>query len=589
MKKRLLSIILIGLMIFSLSIDGFIYANEDERPEYQPDLIIESVNTPVANAGSNYSFSFKIKNAGDVSANDIVITPVFESGKSPFNLGSNERYTIDKLNPKSSRDVRMTFKVEGNVEEDSYPMTLNFQYRYGGKNGFTKKDSFTQKLNIRVVNENTSPQLFISRATTSHENIQPGQSAKLRIGLANKGTVVAKNVRVTLGGLNSKGFYLAKGSDKTSINRVLGNDEEFVAYDLKASNTMLPGGYELEVKVQYDYAGNLVEDTQKIYLNIGSKSGKNSNVAIENLRFTTTPVKPNNNANISFTVKNKGQLNAKNIIVKVESAEGSGVVPTSQSILKIGGMKPGQSRDLNFRFMPTPGSETRNYPINITVEYVDELNESTQNKYIVTEYAGIYVYNPPKKEVKPKEPGPEHKPKLIIDKYSFSPQIVKAGENFTMNLSFYNTNSKKSVKNIKIFLTSDEKTEEDTGGGGNSVFTPVETSNTFYIENIPPKGRVEKSIKMFTVPDAKAKTYTVVANFEYEDAKAKEYTATELIGVPVVQKSKLDIGQLNIAGEMYQNEGSPLNVEFYNTGKVTLYNLMVRVEGNFQKKVELFL
>ena len=42
---------------------------------------------------------------------------------------------------------------------------------------------------------------------------------------------------------------------------------------------------------------------------------------------------------------------------------------------------------------------------------------------------------------------------------------------------------------------------------GGSVFTPVDSSNTFYIDNIPPKGRVEKKITMFTVPDAN-KTYS---------------------------------------------------------------------------------
>ncbi|NMA48903.1 MAG: hypothetical protein GX947_03930, partial [Tissierellia bacterium] len=167
-------------------------------------------------------------------------------------------------------------------------------------------------------------------------------------------------------------------------------------------------------------------------------------------------------------------------------------------------------------------------------------------------------------------------PKLIIDRYDFSPSIVKAGENFQMNLSFFNTNKYKSVKNIKIFLTAEEET--DSG----SVFTPVNSSNTFYIDSIAPKGKVDKVITMYTIPDAKAKTYTLTANFEYEDSAANPYKSEELIGVPVVQQSKLDLGELGYQTEAYIGQQAPISIEFYNTGKVTLYNLMVKLEGNFQ-------
>jgi hypothetical protein len=89
---------------------------------------------------------------------------------------------------------------------------------------------------------------------------------------------------------------------------------------------------------------------------------------------------------------------------------------------------------------------------------------------------------------------------------------------------------------------------------------------------------------MYTVPDAQAKTYTLTANFEYEDANGNEYTATELIGVPVVQESKLEIGELGYMPEAYVGQSTPISVEFFNTGKVTLYNMMVKLEGDFSNR-----
>lgn len=181
-----------------------------------------------------------------------------------------------------------------------------------------------------------------------------------------------------------------------------------------------------------------------------------------------------------------------------------------------------------------------------------------------------------KMEDTPQGDGIISKPKLIIEAYKIEPNLVKAGENFTIKLSFLNTHKTKRIENIKIFFTVDEQTEES----GN-VFTPVNGSNTIFIDSIGPKGKAHREITMYTVPDAKPKTYTITANLEYDDNEGQEIIATELIGVPVVQKARLQLGEINVSPETYVDEPFPVSLEFYNTGKVTLYNLMVKLEGDF--------
>lgn len=187
----------------------------------------------------------------------------------------------------------------------------------------------------------------------------------------------------------------------------------------------------------------------------------------------------------------------------------------------------------------------------------------------------------------------KNKPKLIVEQYSFDPKHPLAGDDFTMSLSFFNTNQDKSVRNIKISLTSSEGAANPVAGAlgqaqptnevsnASSVFTPVGTSNTFYIDRIDPKQKISKSVKLTTPASLPTKNYSLIANFEYEDYDGNQYVAQETIGIPVVQESKLTSSDVVVPKENYVGEKIEGEVQFYNTGKDTLNNLMVKVEGDF--------
>ncbi|MCF6459697.1 COG1361 S-layer family protein [Clostridium sp. Cult3] len=577
--KKFISVILALLLILS-QLTTVVLADEDDdrdrfdRSTLMPIFSIENSQIPSGDAGSTMTLSFNLKNTG-YQAKNVVITPEFTAENNPFTVSSlTTSETIPQINGNSSVNVKFKLAIAPNAMPGSYPIKLNFRF----KNAYDYDGTHEEIVYVRVTGRSTPPKIMIKEVSTNPKEIGPGGSARVSLILENKGSIDARDISVSLEGLkSSEGFYVGSGSNVAYVNRLGGHAVGAVVFDLKAANNIRRGSHEIGVKLSYkDSQRNTLEDVQNIYINVGGKSGTSSNIQIDNLDYPTTGIRPGNDFLLGFDLVNNGKLEASNIIVKVESGDPS-VVPKTASIKKINLLEADKSEHLTFIFTPTKDAETRNYPINISIEYEDELNQGTENKYLLTQYVGIYVNNPKEDE----EDSPKGKPKLIIDKYNFEPSIVKAGENFTMNLSFFNTNKEKAVKNIKIFLTADEKTDPNGNSGGGNVFTPVESSNTFYIDSIPPKGRVEKSIKMFTVPDAQAKTYTITANFEYEDSKGEEYTATELIGVPVIQQSKLEIGELNIPPEAFAGEATPISVEFYNTGKVTLYNMMVKLEGDF--------
>lgn len=561
--KRFISTILIAIMIFAI-LPTSAMASVMSYPA--PNMTLKNMEMPVLKAGQINKITLQFENAG--AANSIVVTPQLGEG-TPF-LPTN---ITDSINvPNSGQPFDLNLNVKSDTITGTYllKMTVTYNYLVGFDGNFPIFSEGVKDISIYVRIESSAirPMLVVKEVSTDPVLIAPGQTFVATVFYENIGDADINNVETKLTGLSQNGLFLSSGSDTGFIRNIKAKGSGIIKYNLRAAGNIPSGTQELAV----DFTYNGKTETQKIYITLDPGSTVVSNLAIENLVFPTRNIGVNGEFVLTFDVKNDSTITTSNIIVKAESTD-SAVVPRSTSIIKLNSIEPGKSQSLKFVFSPTESSITRNYPIRIVVEYGDQF--SGGEKYSLEQYVGINVYNPA-------DDGLTSKPKLIVDKYSFEPGLVKAGENFEMNLSFFNTNSSKTVRNIKIFLTASEITDPNSPSAGGSVFTPVDSSNTFYIDSIAPKGKSEKRITMFTVPDALAKTYTLTAHFEYEDTQGNEYTATELIGVPVVQQSKLDTGEVGFYPEAYVGQSMPISLEFYNTGKVTLYNMMVKIEGDFQ-------
>lgn len=175
-------------------------------------------------------------------------------------------------------------------------------------------------------------------------------------------------------------------------------------------------------------------------------------------------------------------------------------------------------------------------------------------------------------------------PWVIINKYTLSADRVLAGNTVTLSLFIENTNQR-AVKNVKISLgvIRIEETGGIGGGGtsGGTVFSPVNSSNSFYIDTIPGKTVITKTIDLYVDPNATAKTYIVPVTINYEDRLGKTLTSEEMVNIPVTQECKLQV--LSVETPPVGFVGQPVSVmsEFVNVGKVSLGNFMVSLEGDF--------
>ncbi len=584
--KKLGKIILAILVVLQMIAVQMVPALADEDKDTDtnnstsitPEISI--MNGPVfdVNAGETQTIELKIRNASAAVARSVVIQPTFpDAADTPFAVNfENNSNRIMSLAPQAEKTISLKVTMNATAATKNYPITLNYTFF----NKYSTKFTGSNTIYLRVKNVLTKPEFAFEDIKLVPSHMNPGESAQLSGYISNKSATGMYDVEMSLEGLESTGIGISNALGSKRITKIGPASSTTFGFQLVANSEMKGGTYPVTLKLKYkDDSGKQYEDSQIFYVNVGGASGAKPSVQIVNMKEPQGVYGVNQNFNISFDLKNAGQAEAKNIKVTATGVGEGEVVPKSSSIQNLSLLKAGQASKFTFTFAGTSASKTRNYPIEFTVEYESNGGSTTTFK----QYAGVNISNPDSDE--DGKDGKTSKPKIIVSDYKCNPLIVMAGKEFDLNMTLMNTHKEKAVKNIKMFLTLSEETSSDTQKTGN-IFTPVDSSNTFYFDDIPAKGKVEKNLRLFVVPDAQPKTYTLTVNFEYEDLKGNEFTATELLGINVKQVSELDIDEFELPSDVEQ--GMPVNVSFnyYNKGKVTLNNVMIRIEGDVESSTK---
>lgn len=568
MSKRLFQRVFALIMMCSIVLgQTSVILADDFSSNGSPKIIVGGDALIEVVAGQENRATIQVKNKGGAPADNVYVS-VKRSPTDPFRVTIPGGGDIGSVGANGYKNVTLVVNINGEVKESSYPVTLDFTYRNANDSTFTSSET----IYLKMKGFDDEPSFKLDAMTLSPESMSPGSSANLSGKIVNNGEKDMQDVDISLENLSTDKISLSGGfSSKHFANIPIDGSANF-AFSLVASADMAAGNYPVSIKLKYkDKFGKAVEKAQDYYVNVGGVAGQKSQLEIRNMKEPGGVYGVNQNFTVSFDLYNSGKISAKNIVVKAEPVDASAVVPKSASVKTISELKAGATTTLTFTFAGTAAAKTQNYAILFTTEYTSGGTAVTSFK----QYAGVNVSNPSKDEEN------ASKPKLIVSNYECNPLIVMAGKEFDLNMDILNTHATKGVKNIKMFLTLAEETSSESEKSGN-IFTPVNSSNTFYFDAIGPKGKTQKKLRLYVVPEAQPKTYTLTVNFEYEDAAGKEYTATELLGINVKQVTEMQVDDFAIP-EMVEM-GTPVAVSFgyNNTGKVTLNNVMVKVEGDVE-------
>ncbi len=566
--RRILVIIAMCLSLFT----NVAFARDISSDSEKPQLKMGGNNVYSLEAGKATELTIPIVNpSGDIASGVLIKAKPADNAPITIKfLNSSDRAA--QILRGGSHNVVLSIDVESNATSGKYPITLDYSFSSISGLSFTGQDTFY----VKIDNGATIPTLALDNIKISSDKVTSGSSVTVTANLENISKLVANNVNVEVGLLSENNMTVIGGSSNIYFPSLNSSAIEPISFNIGTTNLTKEGSNKISLKLTYtDNQNKEYSKEYFTYINVikpNSNVNQNVELKISSVVAPSGTFKVGQSGTFKVKVKNVSKSTAKNIKVSAKVPEG--IVPTSSNILFIEELAPNSEKELSFSVAPTSSASTQTYSIGFSIEYKNSSSTKEQEAQplVIEQYAGMNVNNPtPKKEGEAQKTSV---PKIIVSKYSSTPTIVEAGKSFKLSMNFKNTHNTKTVKNIKIFLTVEDKTEEK----GN-VFAPDNSSTTYFIDSIAPKQEVSHTFNLFAVPDAKPRSYTINVNLEYEDEQANEYKSVELVGINVKQQANLELSE--ITKQDTGTVGTPMNINFqlYNTGKVTLSNLMIKLEG----------
>ena len=579
--KKVFSILL--AIVLLLPIQNYIcYADDNPVPTVNnatPKVKLESPSVVTLDAGEEKDIELIIRNVGAAMAyNDLTQATIEASA--PFTVAFiNDSNSAPVISATGKKIMKLRIKADKNAKAGSYPVTLKHSFTNDENTNYNETDTF----NVKIKNREIAPIINMTDFTNTNSKIMPGDKFSLSAIIQNASSINAHELQISIEGIKTDEINLANSTMGTYFPDFSAGSQKYLSFDFVASSKIKSGSYPLNFKISYkDEDDKAYDKSFFYYVNVGGQAQADKpQIELTDIIVPTKTFNVGENVNVSMKLKNIGTVDVKNVkITAVTDTEG-GIVPKTSSVILTRLLKKFESKNLNFVFSPTVKAKTQNYSVKFQVEYENgNVTDDKAETDSFEQYVGINVNNPDADT----SDTPHSKPKIIVNSYSTNPLIVTAGSEFDLNMSFKNTHKNKRVENTKVSLTIDEAATSTNEQKGN-VFTPVNGSTTFFIGDIAPGAQIDKKLRLYTVPTATPKNYSVTVNFEYEDEKHTEIKSSEIIGISVKQATKLDTSEINIPTEAYVNQPTAITFDFYNTGKVNLNNLLIKIEGeNFDTK-----
>ena len=178
-------------------------------------------------------------------------------------------------------------------------------------------------------------------------------------------------------------------------------------------------------------------------------------------------------------------------------------------------------------------------------------------------------------------------PRVIVTGFNTDPGDVNAGSNFKLIIHLKNTSSTTAVSNMLFDLQAPASGTDAAAEA--PAFLPASGSSSIYLDGIPAGGTKDISIDLNARADLVQKPYSIAMSMKYEDGNATQFESASSLAIPVKQAARFELSDIEVAPESVAvGEEANITCSLYNTGRIKLYNVKAKFEGEGLTGKEIF-
>lgn len=402
--------------------------------------------------------------------------------------------------------------------------------------------SMLAPMGARAEEEKTQEPKVINQITLSVGDEQKtpvykaGEKAELKINVLNKGNMDAQNVSIApvISSTDEWPFDMEKLNYEQSLGTISAGSQ----------TTALWGGGDDKLTVRSDVTGKSYKLTFRLTYDDGEKiyeADRYVFVKTEAKKSTSDSGNSNNtgNGNNSGNSNNTGKDQVDNI----GSGDGSG------------------------------GSSGDGSAVSSGSDFYD---------------GGVYNSEPVSTGGDAASTGDGSVPRVIVTGFDTDPGTVKAGSNFKLVIHLKNTSKKTAVTNMLFDLQAPASGTDEAAEA--PAFLPVSGSSSIYLDKIPANGTKDISIDLNSRADLIQKPYSITMTMKYEDGNATQFEGESSLAIPVTQEARFEFSEIQIMPDTVAvYEEANITCNLYNLGRVKMYNVKAKFEGDAIEGEEQFI
>jgi hypothetical protein len=523
-----------------------------------PKFMITSGDIQTLGIGKTGKVKIKVQNNSDYAVKKVLITPELSSDVLSY-LNINQIY-MKPTNSQISAGGEQSFEYELTVNGTATPGIYPITYKVVGEG--ENKEACTASLSgyIKVTANDGASDIQVVDVKTTPEIPARDKVLTFQVEIEKESGVTYKNLNVWLEGLATETFIYQEKKLKKSPKKN-GDDTLTASFDYKIASNAAEGTYPYEVHISYtDKMGNSIHNKESYQLYLKPEGVKKGALEINNL-ILPDQVQGEETFSVGFSLYNSGENNLENIEVAFNGT--AEVMSKGSSNVRIDQLAPGKSKKAQFKLVAVKQEQTRGVPISFQITYDEKAGDEVETKTII-QSMGVMVKGDKEGTTAPK---------IIVDQLDM-PDTILLGEEFELSFALTNTSTEKSIKNMKMTINSIDSVTQT------SNIVIVGQSDSVYFAKLDSEEQVTSKVKMMIPATYKGSVCDVKFDFSYEDTEGTIYTDQETIHIPVAEQTQLTASNVRVGN--VRDDGYTLEVDFYNTGKALLKNLMVDLEGDYE-------